>query len=153
MEDTRSAGLSLARKPKTPSYFATSGGLFGELEKLVQEAKIRSSALPVYLNTPSDGSDNPTLLFQNRGTSAVCAGLQSGQFPATTGSPEKREPLVSDHIAGEIDQDRSEDCQSRSVRQVSVGGSGGSPSTGSGNTAADRTVETTTRLADIRMIP
>ena len=88
---------------------------------------------------------------QSGAAATVRVGLQPGPFPAATGSPQTREPLVSNHVAGEIDQDRSEDRPSCLVRDDSAGGGGDSLSILSGDPAADRTVETTTSLAGPRM--
>ena len=51
----------------------------------------------------------------------VRPGVQPGQFPQTTGVATGRSSLVVDDVAGEADQDRSEDRPSCPVRDVSNG--------------------------------
>ena len=78
---------------------------------------------------------------QSGAAAAVRPGVQPWQFPQATGAAAECEALVTDHVAGEADQDRGEDCPSRSVRDVSDGGSGDSSQAVPSDSAANRTAE------------
>ncbi len=68
-----------------------------------------------------DAAVVPELQRQPGAASAIRAGVQPGELPASVGAAEVREALVVDHAAGEAAQDRSKRGPAFQVRDFSDG--------------------------------